>query len=148
MSQTSTISSIHITSIEAVQAAVEELKRRGVKIELGTNAEPRAWSRGQLPVAPYLLQLPECRFDVGLYESEKNGVKGYTPKCDLHGGLIADHIGVPQEKGVDSTQAQLGKFMQEYVLCATEREAFQRGYQASRVPQQDGSVQLVISGAA
>lgn len=145
MSHTTTISAITITDANALRAAVDELKRRGMNIELETNSAPRAYYSNQdgMGVAPYVVRLRDSRYDVGLYEKDK----GYEARADFWAGDIEKVLGADAREGEDPGQAKLGKLYQMYAVCAAEQQAFRQGLNPRRVDLEDGTIQLQMEVA-
>lgn len=112
---------------------------------LAENAKPRAYFSNQagMEVAPYVLQLPDAKYDIGLYPAEGGG---YEARTDFWGGSVEKVLGV-QACSVDSRdQAKMGKLYQYYALNAAEEQAIQQGYQTRRVAAEDGAIHVAITG--
>jgi len=77
MSHTTSISDIVFTDMAALQSAVMELQKNGVKCELVKDSTPRAYYAGQsgMGQAPYVLKVNDAKYDVGFYWNEEK--KGY-----------------------------------------------------------------------
>lgn len=146
MSHTTTIGQILFADADALRAAAEELKARGIDCDLIESATPRAYFNDQMGEAPLVLKLNKSRFDVGFYEEEDKD--GLVAKCDLWGNDIAGQIGTPQEEGVTPTEAALGQLRNTYATHAVMNRAMQQGHSVQRIDEEDGSVQLVIDYAA
>jgi len=146
MSHTTTVSDIMITDVAALRSAVEELKRRGMNIQLRENATPRAYSQGQTGMgqAPFVVNIPDSKYDVGLYKVEG----GYEARTDFYMGEVEKVLGVTPKKGESATQAKMGKLYQMYGVHAAEQQAFRQGYSPRRVEMADGTMQLQITVAA
>lgn len=148
MSHTTTVETIIFTDIEALRAAIADLNQQGVRCELREQAVPRGYYQEQagLEQAPYVIYLPDSRYDVGLYP-RRNGQPGYVPRADFFSGQIACQLGVTPQ-GTDQAaqeQAALGKLNQAYAIQASFQQALRQGYQVYRVDQEDGTVQLRVS---
>jgi len=145
MSHTTTIDKVIITDIAALRSAIAELKGKGVNCELLESAKPRAYYANQegMGEAPYVIQLSDASYDIGLYEREDN--KGYDSRTDLYGGTVQRSVGVKQGEGESKEQAAIGKVLQMYGIHATTRKAAQQGYQVTRTTKNDGTVQLQIA---
>lgn len=152
MSHTSTISTVTIVDVHALRMAVNELKtKQGVNLELKENVIPRAYyPQGRQPgmeeTAPYVIQLNDSRYDVGLYKTEDG--KGYEARCDLWDGEIARQLGVQQSKDCSRDEAALGKLYNLYSVHAATRAAAAEGHTVQRIDKEDGEVQLVVTLAA
>lgn len=146
MSHTTTIDSIVISDVAALKAAVKDMQKAGISCHLAENKIPRAYSRGQKGMdtaAEYVLELPKCSYDVGLYYSKELG--GYEARTDFYDPGITQTLGVDRAKNGKGDQHRLGKLFQAYGVCATERQARNQGYMVTRSTQQDGTVQLRLS---
>ncbi len=95
-------------------------------------------------VAPYIVQLNDGLYDVGLYRDEQK--KGYVCRADLFGGYVGKFLGALPVTGESNNyqQAALGKLYSTYAVHATTRKAIQQGHSVKRVNAPDGSVRLVI----
>lgn len=149
MSHTTAIKSTLIQSIPALQAALKELNdKHGIKCELLTNATPRAYSTNQqgMGVAPYVIHLKDCKYDIGLYTSDAG--KGFEARTDFWQGHIAKLLGGTATSPESTQQAQMGLLYQTYGINAAALEARAKGWQTRRVAGKDGSQKLVIEGVA
>lgn len=148
MSHTTTIGSVVITDINALTAAINELKREGVKCDLLENARPRAYYDNQAGMgqAPYVVQLSDAQYDIGLYEQQDNP-GAYEPRTDFYGGSVERVLGQKGIEGDTPDQTKLGKLTQRYAICAAERQAILQGYVSQRTTKQDGTMQLVLTAA-
>lgn len=142
MSHTTTVTSIKINSIAALQDAVAELREQGIRISLVPDAAPRAYYANQqgMGPAPYVLRLEGAPYDIGLYGSEESG---YEARTDLWAGHVQRLLGV---EGDSTPQGALGKLYQTYAVCAVVREAQSQGYSVSRERGASGDVVLSITG--
>lgn len=147
MSHTSTINSVVFTDVGALQSAIRELQAEGVSCTLLENAVPRAYSTNQegMGKAPYVIQLRDARYDIGLYMNEDLG--GYEARTDFWRGEVENVLGARCEEGGNLGQAKMGKLYQKYAVCATENQAALQGYSSSRHTKEDGTVQLVLVAA-
>ena len=146
MSHTSTVSSIVIVDVDALKAAIAELKSNGVPCELLENMVPRAYypnQQGLNQPARYILRLNGAPYDVAFYQNEAKS--GYEARADFFGGGIEKHLGVKQEEGVPADQCRLGKLYNLYAVHATMRQAVRKGYKVSRVNKPDGSTVVVAA---
>lgn len=146
MSHTSTIKAIKIQSIAALQAAVNELNEKmGVKCSLVENQVPRAYYAGQqgMGVAPYVIKLHDCKYDIGLYE---DGQGGYEARTDFFAQHVEQQLGVQACSVESREQARLGKLYQMYGVHAGMEAARKKGYSVRRVAGKDGAEQLIVTG--
>jgi len=146
MSHTTSITDIVFSDIEALTAAVAELRSKGVAITLEKGGTPRAYFTNQTGMgeAAYVLRLATSKYDVGLYRNAEKG--GYEARTDLFMGEVARVLGVTQTKGVSIERAALGKLYQTYAVHAATRQAIKKGYTVNRINAPDGTVKLVVGG--
>ena len=155
MSHTATVKAVRITNINALRAALVELNAQGIRCSLAENVKPRAFYENQdgMGVAPYVILLPDAKYDIGLYPSEGGG---YEARTDFWKGSLGGHSGKPVEdllgarcsKAGNEEQAKLGKLFQAYGIHATIDEARKKGLSVRRISDADtGRVKLVLSGA-
>lgn len=144
MSHTTQIDSVAFTDISALEAAVAELNKAGVRCTLKKNATPRAFYENQtgLGPAPMVLTLTDAPYDVGFYE---NGKGGYVARTDLWGGHVAKVLGAASQGKETVAQAALGKLYQAYAVNAAIRQATRQGYRVQRITKADGTVQLTMN---
>lgn len=140
MSHTTTVKSVAIRDVEALRSAVKELQELGVNcsLEEGDNIAPRMYydqqSKELRGKTPYVLRLPNSRFDLGFQRVEENGEVTYAPVTDFHGGYVEKEIGAkcgckPAEgEKVDSAERAIGHMMQLYAKHATINAAVASGY--------------------
>jgi len=146
MSHTTSISSLRITSISALRAAVEELRSNGMSIQMKANATPRAYSANQVGMgaAPYVIELPGASYDLGVYPAADGN--GFEIRTDFWGGSVEKVLGAKPTSTATATQAKLGRLYQMYVLTATEEQAAEQGMQVERSVEADGTIQLLVTG--
>ena len=144
MSHTSTVNSIAINDITALNSAISELKSRGVNCELLENAKPRAYYSNQegMGTAPYVVRLTDAKYDIGLYETS---TKEYEVRTDFFGGSVENVLGVSATDDEDRAQARLGKLYQAYGTHAAINQAVRQGYNVTRQDKENGEVQLIIN---
>lgn len=145
MSHTTTIAAIAFTDMQALQAAIDELKSNGVKCDLLENAQPRAYYPNQegMGVAPYVVKVHDASYDVGLYPAAEG--QGFEARTDLYGGSVQKVLGAVAGEGETKEQAAIGKLYNTYAVHVSTREATRNGYQVQRVNRPDGSVQLRLT---
>lgn len=127
-----------------MRAAIEELQSQGVRANLIENATPRAYYNDQagLGLAPYVIQLPQARYDIGVYQDGD----GYEMRTDFYGGSVAKEVGVVACSAATAEQAKLGKIFQYYALNAAEEQARNQGLMTQRVTGNEGAIELVLTG--
>lgn len=128
-----------------MQAAVAELRGQGISIDLIQDAVPRAFYSSQegMGKAPYVLKLNSSKYDIGLYPDGKGG---YEARTDFWGQHVENVLGAKASSAETREQAKMGKLFQAYALCAAEEQARNQGLMCSRVPGENGAVQLVVTG--
>ncbi len=130
MSHTTTIKSVAISDIAALQAAVAELQKSGVKCELVENTKARLWNEAQansLGVCDYVLRLNDSPYDIG-FAKQPNG--SYVPAFDEWGGHVAGQLGASCPLPTSSegkAQHAIGKLMQNYGKHAALNQARREG---------------------
>lgn len=144
MSHTTEITSVVFTDMGALHAAVAELNKAGIKCSMIQNATPRAYYPNQtgLGLAPHVLNLQGCPYDVGFYD---NGKGGFVARTDLWAGHVASQLGVKAGPGESAPQAAMGKLYQAYAVNAAVRQAAKQGYRVTRTTKADGTVQLTMN---
>lgn len=144
MSHTSVVKAIVIQSIAALNAAIAELNKSGVKCTLTPNATPRAYYSGQsgMGKADYVIGLTGSRYDIGLYKTDD----GYEARTDFWGGDVEKLLGAPASKPENKEQARMGKLFQLYGVHAAMEQARKKGLQARRQKGADGREQVVVTG--
>jgi len=129
VSHTTTVKSVPIRSITALEAAVQALQAKGVNCELVKDAKPRNFYRDQInrhikakrpndfifhddpEECDYVLKLPDAYYDVGFLKDAKTG--GLVPLFDDYNGYstvlewqygkgpIRDYIGSKFEGSIE-----------------------------------------------
>lgn len=148
MSHTSEVSSVVITDIKALEAAIADLQKQGVRCTLRRDEKPRSYSVNQegMGVAPYVVYLEDSRYDVGLYYDASK--KGYVARTDFYMGHVGKVLGSglnPNKCGCSIEQVQLGKLYKAYAVQATTRAAIKKGMSVRRIEKEDGSVRLILA---
>lgn len=148
MSHTTTVDEIVFSDIEALKAAVAELNSKGVQCSLVPNATPRAFYTNQEGLGPadWVLNLSQSRYDVGFYRDAAK--KGLVARADFFGSDISRQIGAKRTNAKETdAQCAMGKLNQLYAVHAATRQAIRQGYNVQRRVKEDGSIQLVLTGA-
>lgn len=145
MSHTAAIKAITIVSITALRSAIEELRQTGVNIVLTENATPRAYFANQAGMgkADFVVGLPSCPYDIGLYKKEEGG---YEARTDFYMGHISGQLGARASSPETREQAQMGKLFQMYGIHATIEQARRKGHMVNRRQKEDGTVLLELTG--
>ena len=158
MSHTTTVKSVPIRSITALQQAVAKLQAQGVKCELVQNAQPRMYYADQLQrhlkqkseICPYVLKLPDAYYDVGFLQQEDGSLvpvfddynypsrtvkETQTGKSGIAGvlgatwkGKVEHWSGSQDDKQKEQTRYSIGKLMNAYSTAAAVEKAVRSGY--------------------
>lgn len=147
MSHTTTLKSVAIRDVVAIQSAVRDLSAKGIGIELKTNCKPRMYYANQGEVCEFVLGLTEGKYDVGL-KLQKDGT--YAAQLDTHANYVSGQIGAacPMPNTPEGrAQHAIGQFMQSYARHAAINTAVNAGYMVeSDTIDAQGNVQLVLTG--
>lgn len=146
MSHTASIKAVKIQSISALRAAVQELnEKHGIKCSLVENTKPRAYFQDQpgMGLAPFVLRLDDCKYDIGFYPDPKGG---YEARTDFWQGHVEKVLGAQACSVASKEQAKLGKLFQSYGINAAMEQARKQGYTFRRQAGKDGAEQLIITG--
>ena len=173
MSHTTELKSVPIKDINALRAAVNELKAQGLNVELEANAVPRMYSPDQLQrhmgrpseQCDYVLRVKDAYYDVGFIRKEDgtfatvfddyNYASSSVPATREGKGPIRDVLGAKYEGRIEhwsgrkddteQTLHSIGKLLQGYTKHATINAAVQAGYQVqSAYTDAQGNVQLEL----
>lgn len=146
MSHTSTVKSIKIQSITALEAAIKELQQKGIQCALVANSKPRAYFDNQqgMGMADYVVHLPGSKYDIGLYKGDDGS---YEARTDFYRGDVEAILGVPASSPESADQARMGKLFQAYGIHAAMEAARKKGYMVQRRNLADGTVKLEVTGA-
>lgn len=117
----------------------------GVKCSLIENATPRAYFNNQqgMGVAPFVIRLDDCKYDIGIYQDGKGG---YEARTDFWSGYVEKVVGVEACSVASKEQAKLGKLFQAYGIHAAMEQARKQGYTVRRVAGKNGAEQLIVTG--
>lgn len=142
MSHTTEITGIVFSDMQALEAAVVQLKAQGISCLLEKGVTPRAYYTNQdgMGKADYVLRLFDCAYDVGFYPRDGGG---YVARTDLFNQQVSKILGVPVGKG-GPEMAALGKLNQAYAVEAATRQAIRQGHTVRRSARDDGSIQLIV----
>lgn len=144
MSHTTSIKSIKIQSVTALQAAITEMQQAGMKISLVPNATPRAYYANQAGMgqADFVIKLDDAPYDVGLYKTDD----GYEARTDFFQGHVERILGAQARSAATAQQAKLGKMYQLYGVHATMEQCRRKGQSVRRVVKADGTIALEVTG--
>lgn len=132
MSHTTTVSDILFVSVSAIKGAVRELKKQGINCDLLENTVPRAYSphqAGMSEPAPFVVQLHDARYDVGLYPVQDGN--GYEARTDLYMNSVGNVLGVHAPEGTPPARAAMGKLYHAYAVQAVQEQAAMEGFTIS-----------------
>ena len=143
MSHNVVFKDVKFTDIQALRAAVQELARSGVNIKLSDKKTFRTY--GSNPnTCDMVIELPGCVHDIGL-QRQKDGT--LTPIFDPYDHNISANVGLPQYCDYNSPGRHIGKLVQTYVACKTEKEAVNQGYSTTReFDKKTGTLSVVVEG--
>ena len=140
MSHTSTVGTVQIKSITALQRTVSELNELGVRCELVQNASPRAYYSHQMGTLPYVLKLPGTSYDVGF----KQEGQALVPVFDDYQGYVRSQLGATN--GDRTLEGSIGRLTQLYAKNAAIEAAALQGYTVEGSSMDaEGNVQLVFN---
>lgn len=146
MSHTTTLKSIAIKDIDALQSAAAEMQEAGVNCSLVANAKPRMYYANQHGNCAYVLKLEDAPYDVG-FEAQEDG--SYAPVFDEWQNRVHNQIGAscPMPDSPEGrTQRQIGRFLQSYAKHAAINSACASGYMVeSTSTDAEGNVHLHIA---
>ena len=139
MSHTTTIKSVPIRSVNALRAAVQELKGKGIKCDLVENEVPRMYYANQHGKCAFVLKLHDSQYDVG-FDQQKDGT--YAPVLDIWNQQIAKQVGTTlldwsttrakdtaeQRAMRKDHQSHIGQLLQGYSKHAAIQTATSKGY--------------------
>lgn len=162
MSHTTTVKSVPIRDIAALQAAVQELHDKGINLTLERNAVPRMFYKDQLQkhlgqsseTCDYVIKIHDADYDIGLLKQDDGS---YTPVFDDWRQSIAKQVGAPfagkvehwsgAKDDTEQTLHSIGQIIQSYTKHATINAAVSSGYVVEgTVEHQDGSIELIVGG--
>jgi len=146
LSHTTTVRSVKITDINALQLAITQLKAEGVNIDLLQNAVPRMYYNNQHGKCAYVVKLHNSPYDVGL-ELQADG--SYIPVFDEFSGHVAKQIGAKRaiKRGEETAQHALGNLLQKYAVNVAVNTASMQGYIVeSTEVDTDGNVHITLGG--
>lgn len=151
MSHTTTLKSVVIRDVQAVEQAVAELAKQGISIELLRDAVPRMYYPNQLQkdtgkaTADLVLRLNDGRYDVALVKQEDGT---YLPVFDTWAGHVSNKLGAAcplPGTPEGNIQHAIGKFGQEYARFAATNAAVSQGYTVESSYMDDkGNYQLAV----
>jgi hypothetical protein len=96
-----------------------------------------------MELAPYVVKLADCPYDVGLY---KQADGSYEARTDFFAGHIERLLGTKARTPEAAEQAKLGRLFQMYGVHAATEAAKKKGLMVQRVTKTDGTLTLVLTG--
>lgn len=117
MSHTTTIKSVKVTNLNAMERAVEALNaKHGLNLRVKRNSRVQLWF--ETKAAALVVDVPgvDRGLNVGFVGNER---EGYVPVFDAHGGWIADKIGGGAELAQTADEhnvANIGMLMHAYAV--------------------------------
>lgn len=150
MSHTTTLKGVDIKDVSAIRSAVNNLRAKGINVELVENATPRMYYDHQaadVGQCDFVLKLSNSPYDVGL---KKNADGKYEAVFDEWANKVGGQIGAscPMPNTPEGrAQHAIGQFLQEYAKEAATNAAVSQGYQVEDTTiDDDGTVHLTIGG--
>lgn len=130
MSHTTTLKSVAINDVAALQDAVNFLKERGLEADLLENVKPRMYYDNQYGVCDYVLRLKNSPYDIG-FAKQKDG--SYAPVFDSWAGHLQRQIGNPDTCKIPTTPeereaAAVASLLNAYGVHAAKRQLESEGY--------------------
>lgn len=168
MSHTTTVKSVPIKNLLALNKAIQKLQEEGIKCQLLENVAPRLYYKDQMvrqkkrknEICDLVLSLPECIYDVAFLKKEDGSyeiifddyVNQYASGYKYKG--INQVLGKPWKKAkthwagdradTDETLTSIGKLLGAYSEMAVREEATAQGYAISDYSmEEDGTVNMV-----
>lgn len=144
MSNTTYIKGLDITEPEILRRAVAALRDElGIDVKLSEDRAPREWAGRRREKCEFCVELPGCRFDVGLKLDPATGKYGAV--LDMHGGEVASVLGYPPETGKDPRALAIGKLLQQYTRFAAVAQAEADGFTVTSCMLPSGEVELLAT---
>lgn len=130
MSHTTTLKSVAINDIVALEEAVTFLKERGLDAELIQDAKPRMYYENQYGKCDYVLRLKNSPYDIG-FAKQADG--SYAPVFDSWNGYLQSQIGNPSSCKIPTTAeereaAAVASLLNAYGVHAAKRQLESEGY--------------------
>jgi hypothetical protein len=146
MSHVTRLRGVKIIDTKAIESAVADLQKKGIKCSLVRNSKPRVHGMDASPVCDYVLKLNGA-YDVGL---EKQADGSYSPVFDTYQNHVGKEIGATcpmPNTAAGKQQHQMGQFLQSYAEHAARNKAVAEGYMVeSSAVDGEGNVNLVLVG--
>lgn len=161
MSNNTKVDLVELRDVSAIRAAVTQLQREGVAIELRENTTPRLYSeqkQRECGVCDFVLHLPNSSYDVGL--KRKADGKGYEAILDTWRGDVAKQIGSTALDWTDIIDRQhqyhyshpehgaaphIARFVSSYTKAMIQRTAMSKGHMSAGVSKQPGKTQFLYN---
>jgi len=129
MSHTTKLQGIEIVDEAALVQAINDLKAKGLAVEVVRNAVPRMYYADQHGKCPIVMRIKDGKYDVGFDRVDGKLV----PVFDEWQGYVAAFVGEPvalDEKITKEERAQraIGKLLKRYARNAMYSAATQQGY--------------------
>ena len=129
MSHTTTLKTIKIVDIEALEDAVSFLAKEGVRVSFHKNTRPRMYYERQQVMCDYVVKIAGCPYDVG-FEKQADG--SYAPIFDAWDGHIRQAIGAAS--GIlgasveEETMLNISRLVDLYGVHAARNQLSKDGY--------------------
>lgn len=154
MSHTTEIKAVPIRDIQALRAAVSELKSKGINIDLVQNENPRMYYSDQLQrhlgteseTCDYVVKVNDASYDVGFIKQEDGTYSmvfdDWKKSVDKVLGAEGD---TQSSDAAERTMRSVGKLTQAYSKHAAINAATTKGYQVTGTHvDSDGNIHLEI----
>jgi hypothetical protein len=146
MSHVTRLRGVKFVDTRAIEQAVADLQKQGIKCSLVRNQKPRVHGYDSSPVCDYVVKLNGA-YDLGL---EKQADGSFTPVFDSYQNHVGKEIGAtcPMPNTHEGRlQHQMGKFAQAYANNAAKNKAMAEGYMIeSETTDNEGNLNLVLVG--
>jgi hypothetical protein len=146
MSHKTKITNIAFTEEKAIRETAEILRKQGVNVELKENSTLRYYNTSDKATYPFVFNLKDCEYDVGLERNEKTGA--YNPVYDSFRGNVATCLGV-KEANNNSQEKNIGLLQQAYAYAVARNQArqisTQRGFFMQETVASNGTMRITLT---
>ena len=129
ISHTTTLKTVVINDIDALEETVQYLNNIGTKCSLLKNQRPRMYYENQHGVCDYILRIDDCSYDVGFAKQEDGS---YLPVFDSYANILRRKIGAPMKIAPESIEdyqvLAVSKLLDLYGVHAAKNQLEQDGY--------------------
>jgi hypothetical protein len=150
MSHTTSLRTLKIVDIAALEEAVQYLNENGAKLEFLKNARPRMYYERQQELCDFVVKVHGSRYDVGFKKGEDGT---YYPIFDAWQGDLRAQIGAPSnvygENVEEEQMLNISKLIDLYGIHAAKNQLETDGYSYGadiEYVREDDSYVLVVNG--